>query len=171
MRIHRKALYLAIVTALVMAAPLAAHARPGAEKGHGGPHRGPGMEQSSSRTCPGAMMQQGWMHAIPQEKREAVFAVLKEHRAKTQELREQLWVKRTTLEALSGNPKVEPSELVKLVTEMSALRIQLKKERVALAERIEKEFGIQMPSGKGFGMGHGPKGFKGHGGHGGHGGY
>ncbi len=97
-------------------------------------------------------------HALPQEKQDAFIKIMKEFRDKTHPVREQLWVKKTTLRALSDNPKVEPQQIITLVNEMSALREQLYKERTALADRVKKEVGIDMPMG---GFGHRGKGFGG----------
>lgn len=136
-----------MVAVLVMAAPLAAEARP---YGHGGQHMGymgndgPGMHRG------------GWYQNLTPEKQQAVSALFEAHRAKTQPIREQLWLKNTTLDALSANPKVEPKEITALVEEIGKLRNQLFTERKALAERVEKETGIKAPyaMGDGFGYGH-----------------
>lgn len=137
MKKHTTVFYGALLAALVMAMPLAAQARP---FGHGsGP--GPGG--------PG-----GWCQTLPQEQRDAVWKMMQEHRAKMQPLRDQLWIKSRTLDALSGNSKVDPKDIEKMVNEMAVLRTQLREEHRAFADRVKKETGVDVP-GAGCGMGMG----------------
>lgn len=149
----KKALFGTLLAVLVISVPFAADARP---YGHGGPD-GPGGYG-------------GWHQAIPQEKREAFDALRREHMDKVQPIREQMWVKRTTLDALSVNPKTDPKDITNLVNEISALRTQLFAERKAFADRVKKETGLDMPYGMGMGQGggYGHQGRRGYG-HGGHG--
>lgn len=144
-----------MVAVLVMSAPLAAEARP---FGHGGQHMG-----YANNDGPG-MHRGGWFQGLTPEKQQAVSALFEAHRAKTQPIREQLWIKNTTLDALSANPKVEPKEITAMVEEIAKLRSQLNTERKNLAERIEKETGMKAPYATGSGFG-------GYGHHGGRGGY
>ncbi|SBW04689.1 conserved exported hypothetical protein [uncultured delta proteobacterium] len=137
MKKHTKVFYAALLAALVMTMPLAAQARPG---GHGPGPDGPG----------------GWCQTLPQEQRDAVWKLMQEHRAKMQPIRDQLWIKSRTLDALSGNSKVEPKDIEKMVNEMAALRTQLREEHKAFADRVKKETGVDLPgAGCGMGMGGG----------------
>lgn len=88
------------------------------------------------------------------EKRSALIALFKEQRDKTHPLREQLWIKRTTLFALKDNPKTEPQQLTALVNEMAELRAKLRTERLAFEQKVQKDFGIDLPMGF-HGMGKG----------------
>ncbi len=181
MKLTRSTL-MAFALVLAMAVPAAVAAAPADKPAQPGPGAGPGYGH-------GPWGGQGF-HALPQEKQDAFIKIMKEFRDKTHPVREQLWVKKTTLRALENNPKTEPQQIVTLVNEMSTLREQLYKERTALAERVKKEVGIDMPMmGRGFhrggmggcgmvgGDGFGPRGHGkggpgwGHrGGYGGHGG-
>lgn len=133
-----------MVAVLVMAAPLAAEAHP---RGHGGQHagycddNGPGRHRGA------------WFQGLTPEKQQAVTALFEAHQAKMQPLREQLWKKNATLEALSGNPKVEPKEITAMVEEIAKLRNQIFTERNEFADRVEKETGIKAPHAMGAGFG------------------
>jgi zinc resistance-associated protein len=135
---NRKVLYAALAAALLIAAPAVAEARP---YGHGEPHREMG---GCGMAGPGYGRM---MPFIPQEKQQALSTLMREHAEKVHALREHLWVKRTTLDALSRNPKTEPKELAGIIAEMTALRDQLYKERQAHWTKLEKDFGISMPYG------------------------
>lgn len=142
------------MAALLMAAPLTAQARPG---------EGPGPEGRG-----------GWYQSIPQEKRDAVQKLILEHREKTQPIRDQLWAKSRTLDALSGNSKVEPKEIRDLVDEMVALRAQLREQHKAFAAQVQQEAGVTVPIGRcgmGYGGHRGHDGLREHGYRGGHGGH
>ena len=89
------------------------------------------------------------------EKRTALTALAKEHREKTFPIREQLWAKATTLNALQNNPKMDPQQVTALVNEMTALRGKLHTERLAFESKVKKELGIDLPAGMGGGMGMG----------------
>ena len=106
---------------------------------------------------PGAMAGMGGSEfsALTPEKATAFRALQREFRDKTQPIREQIWVKNTSLQALSANGKSEPQQLLALVTEISALRSQLYTEHTAFAERVKKDIGIDMPMHGGMGMGMG----------------
>lgn len=157
MKISRTVLFGTMLAALIMAAPVIAQARP-FEQGYG-PHRG------------------GWQQCVPQEKQQAFRQALEQHRDKMHPIREQIWVKKTTLDALSRNPNTDSKDIVALVNEISALRNQAHTERKAFSEMMRKDFGMDMPCGP---MQGGPRGeygncgFRGgfHGGpHGGRGGW
>ena len=157
MKSHSKIIMGTLVAVLVIAAPFAAQAR------HGGYGYGPGPDG------PG-----GWHQAIPQEQRDAVYGMMREHRAKVQPLRDELWTKRTMLDALSGNPNADVKEIKSLVEEVGALRGKLRAEHDAFSARVKKDTGIDVPGswcGK-YGDGYGRhRGYGGHGGYGGHAGY
>lgn len=117
----------ALAAVLVMTAPLAAQARPG---GHG---YGPG---------PGS-----WHQSVPEEKRDALYAMMREHQAKVQPLRDELWTKRNLLDALSGNPNAEVKEIKALVDEMSSIRAKLRAEQMAFDAQVKKDLGVDAPFG------------------------
>lgn len=154
MKTHTKAFYGALFALLVMAVPYAAQARPYDHMG------GPGG---------------GWHQTLPQEQRDAVSKMMRDHFAAVQPIRDQLWTKSRTLSALENNPKVEPKEIRTLVEEMATLRGQLREQHIAFADKVKKETGVDVPfncdmQGGGYGRhrggyasGYGP----GHGGNGG----
>ncbi|MDL2210444.1 periplasmic heavy metal sensor [Desulfovibrio sp. OttesenSCG-928-O18] len=145
----KKALFGTLFAVLVISAPFAAEARP---YGHGGPgYYGGGYQ------------------AIPPEKQQAFDTLRREHFDKIQPIREQIWAKQTTLDALSANAKTEPKDITNLVNEISALRNQLFAEKKAFADRVKKETGLDLPYGMGPGgkyYGHKERRGYGHGGHG-----
>jgi P pilus assembly/Cpx signaling pathway, periplasmic inhibitor/zinc-resistance associated protein len=133
MKRQTKIFYGALVATLLMATPFAAQARP----------FGPCYDVDR----PG----NGSPQSIAPEKREAFWKLMQGHREQTQPLRDRLWTASRTLDALEGNPKVEPKEIRDLVNEMAALRTQLHEQRKAFADKVHKETGIAMPLGH-FGM-------------------
>ncbi len=152
MKKHTKILSGVLAAAFLLAAPLAADARP---FGHGyGPCDGPNG---------------GWYQSIPQDKQDAVAKLMQDHWNKVQPLRDQLWAKSRTLDALSGNPNVQPKDITALVDEITALRGQLRDAHTAFSAKVKAETGVDLPFAD-CGMG-GP-GFRGHRGPGyGHDGY
>lgn len=138
MKTQTKTFYGALFVALLIAAPMMADARP---FGHGS---GPGGE------CYGRAPVGEWTMSVPEDKRDAVRALMLEHRDKVQPLRDKLWVKRTTLGALKDNPNVKPAELTALIEEMAALRKQLRDEHKAYVARVKQETGLDLPFGCGM---------------------
>lgn len=116
-----------LAAVLVMTAPLAAQARPG------GCGYGPG---------PGS-----WQQSIPEEKRDALYAMMREHQAKVQPLRDELWTKRSLLDALSGNPNADVKEIKALVNEMGVVRTKLRAEHTAFEAQMKKDIGVDAPFG------------------------
>ena len=152
MKTRTKVLCGTLFAVLVLASPLAAQARPWGH-GPGGPgyHSGPGG--------PGYHSGPGWQQNLTPEKQQALVVLKQQHRDKMQPIMEQIWVKETTLDALSGNPNVNPKELTTLISEISALRTQAYAERKAHSERVKQEIGVDMPYGPGMGYGyHGNRG-------------
>ncbi len=120
----------------------------------------------------------GAISSLSPEKQSAYQAMMKEHFDRISPLRDKLDAKRIELNALSSNPNAKPETLSKLAGEVAELQAQLRTERRALGDRMEKDLGIRH----GYGMGHGMGGMMdgrgyhggrhgGHGGHGGNGGY
>lgn len=146
----------AVLAVLLMAAPFAAQARPGGF----GCGFGPGA----------------WQQSVPQEKRDAMFAMMREHQAKVQPLYDELWAKRTLMDALSVNPNADVKEIKALIGDMSALRAKVRAEHTVFAAQVKKEIGVDIPCGmNGMGpmggmSGMGGDGFGRHRGHGGYGG-
>lgn len=167
MKLSRKMLIGTTLAVLVMAAPLAAQARPfGHSYGSGyGPGDGYGMHRG------------GWSQAVPQEKQQAFYQAMEQHHEKMRPIREQIWAKNATLDALSNNPKVDPKDITALVNEIATLRNQAYAESKAFAAKMRSDYGMDMPSGgmRGYGGGYhggyGPGGYGKRGYGGGHHGY
>ncbi len=144
---HRKTFSILTVTAVLAALLVSGTAFAYNHNGDfDGPCGGPGYKQHE---------------ALAPEKREKFDEIMKRHFDRVQPLREQMWAKRTELEALSKNPNTKPETISKLVQDMSGLRGQMIQERESLRSSLEKEVGIS-----GFGPG---RGFDGHGDCGGYG--
>lgn len=131
MKTHTKVFYGVVFALLVMATPFAAQARPG---GHGYGY-GPGGYGGYG----------GWHQSLPQEQRDAVWKMMQDHRSAVQPLRDQLWTKTRTLDALERNPKVEPKEIKALVEEIGTLRGQLREQHLAFAAKVKQETGVDVP--------------------------
>jgi zinc resistance-associated protein len=79
------------------------------------------------------------MLQLSPEEQEKARSIIAEHREKTQPLRDEMWAKRTELDALAGNTNADPEDIATLVTEMKELRIKLRTERQALKATLEAE--------------------------------
>ena len=110
----------------------------------------------------------GQFRDLTPEKRKALMAAFIEHRQKIYPLREQFWAKRVLLRALSNNQKTEPQQLTALVEELSALRRQIRAERLAFQTAVQKDFNITLPVSA---LGHDKRGTQQRGGKWGHGGH
>lgn len=84
------------------------------------------------------------------EKKAAYVKIMEAFRAKVDPLRESMWQKKMELKALSPNPNTQPAEIKALVKEIGNLHVQMRTERQALNERLEKEIGLKV----GRSMGH-----------------
>lgn len=103
----------------------------------------------------------------------AVKAMKREHRQKTEPLRDQFWAKRMEYEALVANPNSKHADIKAVIEEMKKLRAQLREERRTLDEALEArgfDFGPGRPGphfgGDYFDREFGPnhhRAFKGHG--------
>ncbi len=98
----------------------------------------------------GKHMGQGFWNSLTPEQQTAYAALQDEYAKKTEALRTDMWAKHTELQALSGNDKVDPAYITKLVSEMKDLSIKMRAERDAFDAKVEKELGI-----KNFGRGYG----------------
>lgn len=150
MNTRSKVFYSALLAVLIMAAsPFGATAAPYGQ-------RGAGCQYGAGMYGPG--MYGGWAQNAPQEKRELMVKLHQEHQEKMQSIQEQIWTKQTTLDALSGNPKVDPKDLTALISELSTLRSQAMAERKNFTAKVKAETGFEAPYGGpgmgGYGYGH-----------------
>ncbi|MBN2140467.1 MAG: periplasmic heavy metal sensor [Desulfovibrionaceae bacterium] len=107
--------------------------------GHGD---GPGMGRIYAQLSP--------------EKQALVDKVMDQHQAKSHDLREKMWAKRTELDALVRSGKAEKKDIQSLVQEMTRLRSEMHTEREALRAELTKETGIEPPR-RGLGPGFGER--------------
>ena len=118
------------------------------------------------------------MSALSTEKQGAYEAMMKDYYNRVSPIQDKLAGKNIELDALSRNPNTKPETISKLANEVAELRSQLRAERMALGDKMEKELGIQprhgmMGGGMGNHMGNGMGNHNGGrhgGGHGGNGG-
>ena len=92
----------------------------------------------------------GGMELTP-EQRQKVDAIFDTFAKRNQPVHEELRAKHMELNALSGNTKVEPEVISKLVADIKELRGKLLAEREAFHAEVEKEVGVSLPKhGKGY---------------------
>lgn len=119
------------------------HAAPAAAKtdaaGHGQHGKDGGMAK-----CPGMskMGAHGKGMTLTPEQRKQVNAVVQESHAKMQPLRDQIFVKREELRAMQQATNPDVTAVGKKAQEINVLREQLRKERMALGEKLDKALGL-----------------------------
>ena len=130
-----------------------AFAQPGMGRGGYGPGGyGPGG-------CP------GWGNGVQAqnltpEQQQKFDQLFEAHQKRTFALRQDIWAKKTELNALSGNPNTKPERISQLVNELKDLRAKMFAERESFQSALKKE---GLPAGlaacggqgRGFGGGHG----------------
>lgn len=98
------------------------------------------------------------VETLSPEKQAAYDAMMKEHIDRVTPIQDKLNAKKLELNALSHNPNVKPEALSKLAGETSELQAQLRAERRALDDRMQKEFGIRAHGRHGDMKAHGARG-------------
>lgn len=88
------------------------------------------------------------LEQLTPEKQQAFQALQEAFQDKMDPLRNQMWVKRTELQALSVNPNAKPEALSGLVQEMGELRNTMHQERRAFREQVRTEIGIDLGQGR-----------------------
>jgi zinc resistance-associated protein len=86
------------------------------------------------------------------EKQQAFETLRQTFRDRMLTLRDQMWVKRAELQALSVNPNTKPETLTGLVKELGDLRSTMQQERNSFHEQVRSEIGIELGKGR-LGMG------------------
>lgn len=90
--------------------------------------------------------------SLTPEKQAAVDKLIQEHVAEVTPLRTQLQAKRLELDALSGNPNVQPEQVSKLAAEVADLSSKLRASGLAFRDKLSAETGIDaLPYGGGYG--------------------
>ena len=140
---------LIVTLAMVALVALASLAIAGNGKGNYGNGRGDCMGSGNCGRGMGYGATQ--IDQLSPEKKAAYTKIMAAFRAKVDPLRESMWQKKMELKALSPNPNTQPAEIKGLVKEIGDLHLQMRTERQALNERLEKEIGLKL--GRGMGMG------------------
>jgi len=128
-----------LITSLSIIALLAMASLSFAGQGHG---RGYGHGYMSGKGCGYGVM--SYYSDLTPEKQAAVDKIVEKHSAKQLELRDKMWAKHATLEAMINAGNADEAKISKLISEMSALRDQMWENRNALRTELEKETGIVM---------------------------
>ena len=144
---------------------------------HDGPgrHGGPAM-QGDMDDCPGMMGGYGMMGGpgmggcpgmaghgakISPEQQQKVQALFADAETRLQPLRDKLFVKKHELRALENATNPDVAAVAKKAEEITAIRAQMRQERMDLGTKLDKELGLKpgthgFMGGKGHRGGHGP---------------
>lgn len=158
----------AALTVFLAGGALASQAMAAPHDDHGGRHEaaahgGQGMEMGGCPMMSGGGMHGGMHKNMTPEQREKMRVIMNEADAKLSPLRDQLFVKHQEMRALQNATNPDVKAVSQKAGEINALREQMRKERKAMGDRIDKELGLE-PGTHDFGRGH----MGGQGGHGGH---
>ena len=91
---------------------------------------------------------------LTQAQHDKLRAMYKDFFAKTAPLRDQLSAKKMELRAIQNLPATTQADVVKVIDSITALRGQLREQRMAFMDALDKE-GLPAFGGHGMGMGHG----------------
>ncbi|WP_187170417.1 Spy/CpxP family protein refolding chaperone [Salidesulfovibrio onnuriiensis] len=86
------------------------------------------------------------------EKQKAVDVIVDKYRTQQQDLRDQLWAKQATLEAMINGGNADEAKITKLIGQMRDIRTKMGANRDAMRAELEKETGIVLPN-RGCGRG------------------
>ncbi len=141
---NTKTMRIVVLSGLVVLITAAlAFAQPGAGRGGWGPGNCPGYGAGQAQN----------LTPEQQQKFDALFA---EHRKKSFDLNQDIWAKKTELNALAQNPNTKPERITQLVNELKDLRAKQYTQREAFSAALQKE-GLPAP----YGYGEGPRGGRG----------
>ncbi|BDQ37453.1 zinc resistance-associated protein [Pseudodesulfovibrio nedwellii] len=129
------------ITALaaVLVLSMAAMAMAGQGYGHG---------QRAGNGCGG----NGVYSQLTPEKQVAVDKIFDKYQPKFTELRDQMWAKHATLQAMVNGGNADEQKITKLTTDMTKLRAQMRDTRDSMRAELEKETGIVAFNGRGPGQ-------------------
>lgn len=112
--------------------------------------------------CPGYGA--GQAQNLTPEQQQKFDALFSEHQKKAFALHQDIWAKRTELDALAQNPNTKPERITQLVNELKDLRAKQYTQREAFRAALQKE-GLPAAYGNcggfGGGYGNGPRGGRG----------
>ncbi|WP_319541919.1 periplasmic heavy metal sensor [uncultured Pseudodesulfovibrio sp.] len=130
----------ALAAVLVLSMAAMAMAGQGYGRGHGGGYG-----------CGG----NGVYSQLTPEKQVAVDKIFDKYQPKFTELRDQIWAKHATLQAMVNGGNADEQKISKLTTDITKLRDQMRDTRDAMQVELEKETGIVAFNGRGQGRGQG----------------
>lgn len=85
----------------------------------------------------------GKYNDLTPEKQAAMDKIVGKYRARMIELRDQVWAKSATLEAMTNAGNADEAKISKLVSDISELRGEMWENRDAMTAELEKETGIR----------------------------
>jgi zinc resistance-associated protein len=120
---------------------------------------GPGYGRGAG-VCTGPGYGQGYGQGnaygqLAPEKQKAVEVIFEKYDAKFDDLRTQMWTKRSVLQAMINGGNADEKKIAGLASDLNKLRDQMRDTRLAMNAELEKETGL-VGFGRGFGRGFGP---------------
>jgi zinc resistance-associated protein len=118
----------ALAAVLILGMAAFAVAGPNTGRGFAGPCGGPGYGAAYSQLTP--------------EKQAEVKAVVDKYQPQFETVRNQIWAKRSVLQAMINGGQADEKAITKLVTDISSLRNKLRDLRGAMSDELVKTTGI-----------------------------
>ncbi|OIQ49315.1 zinc resistance protein [Pseudodesulfovibrio hydrargyri] len=118
----------ALAAVLVLGMAAFAAAGPNAGRGFAGPCGGPGFGAAYSQLTP--------------EKQAEVKAVVDKYQPQFEAVRNQIWAKRSVLQAMINGGQADEKAITKLVTDISGLRNKMRDLRGTMSDELVKTTGI-----------------------------
>ncbi len=127
----------------------------GTAMARGGYHNGPGNNDGFRNCGPAQLFNQ-----LTPEKQQQVKSIFDKYSDKFQAIKNQMWAKRTELNALVASGNAGKKDITSLVNEMTTLKDKSYNLRKQVSDEIEQATGIAMPRGGfgGYGMNNGKPG-------------
>ncbi|WP_051693980.1 periplasmic heavy metal sensor [Desulfohalovibrio reitneri] len=143
----RTSIFITAILALGLLAAVPAMARNHGGPGHGSGygHGGPGYGHAQGYGCGGPGSMRGGPGyggpALTTEQQKTFDQIIDKHQEKLFQLRQDIWAKRTQLDALTRSGQADPGKVEQLTTEISDLRGQLFQERQAMRRELNQKLG------------------------------
>lgn len=103
---------------------------------------GPGYGQGQGRGGCGF----AFYDNLTPEKQQAVDSIVEKYRGEQQTLRDQMWAKHATLEAMTNGGNADEAKITKLISQMRDIRTKMQANRDAMRAELEKETGMVLPN-------------------------
>jgi zinc resistance-associated protein len=120
----------ALAAALVLSMAAFAAAGPGYGRGYAGACGGPGFGPAAAYS------------QLTPEKQAEVKAVVDKYEPQFETVRNQIWAKRSVLQAMVNGGKADEQAITKLVTDISSLRNKMRDLRASMSDELVKATGI-----------------------------